>query len=132
MYVFRFEDEKGNGPFRNGHECAFERASAGRGGKGIAPSSMPGPLRDVDEGTAMQNYVLSKEYMPRNMVFCFTTFEQIHKYFGCRKGLKAMEKKGTFLYVYEVPKRAVKLGNTQSIFDRTEAVKVAVLKYEGK
>lgn len=131
VFVFRFEDEEGRGPFGNGHTSYFRWASEKKGGKGIDPWNMPGPSGHLDHGTEMQKYLNNYPCQNSPALFCFTNFDQILKCFGCKKGMKAMEKYGTFLYVYEVPEKDVFLGNTQSVFKKDKAVKIGKLKYHG-
>lgn len=131
MYVFRFEDENGCGPFRNGHDWAFKDASYKKGGKKINPGEMPAPCTSREKGSKLQKYVDDHLYKQMKEVFCFYEFSQIVEFFGCKKGLQAMKKHGTELYVYEVDEKYVIKGNHQAVFDKKKGTKIGILTYNG-
>lgn len=130
MYVFRFEDEKGVGAFMNYSYYGEFREASFENGKRIDPSNMPTPLSDFERGSDLHKHATHSSFS-KNQSFCFTTLEQVLKFFGCKKGLDAMAKNGCHLYVYKVSPKFIKFGHHQAVFNKTKAKKVCKLVYEG-
>ena len=123
MYVFRFEDERGVGAFRNYSYYGEFREASFKNGKRIDPSDMPTPLSDFERDSDLHKHA-SHSSFNKNQSFCVTTLEQVLKLFWCKKGLDAMAKNGCHLYVYEVYPRFVKFGHHQAVLYKTKAKKV--------
>jgi hypothetical protein len=122
MLVYRFENDKGQGPWWGNAVTAYDRHQRTRD-KYHSCGDMPAPSSRL-EGAVHDHWSAGSL---RGFIFGFASLDQLKAAFRSGVGRAAMGAVGQRLKVFEVPDGAVFTSPAQCIFERGDAVQVGEL-----